>query len=211
MNQRFKTHLFWGSHSPFALFTGTALIILASSRLVFALVSSAALIWVYGLTSLVFLNARKFMPVNGKMIILLFLSTFFCGMYLLFLGFLNPLLTLGIFPFLMLIAPCCLGTNFYEASDSIIPLDGFFRSLLEAMVLSGIILALALIREPLGMGTLSFPGGPQGIIELSFGNDAFVPVRLFSVSGGGILLFGYGVAVYRHFKERNGRMPGEQL
>ena len=206
MNRRFDAHLFWGSYSPLSSLAGAGLIILASARFSFALICTGALIWVYGLTTLIYSGARSIMPKRGKTAVLLFLSAFTAGFFMLFTSLLNPLLVLGTGFFIVLIPPCCLGTSFYENIDSLDLIEVFSRSLLEAMVLGGIILAFALIREPLGMGTLSFPGGAQGIVELfgGRGEDSFVLVRFFSVSAGALMLLGYVVAMFRYFREQNG-------
>ena len=208
MNRRFESHLFWGIHSPLSALTGAGLMIMASSRLSFALVCSGALIWVFGLSALIFSTARLFMPARGKMVILLFLSAFLCGIYMLLMGLLNPLLILGTGFFLVLVPPCCLGSGFFEACESVSPDEVIARAVLEAIVLAGLIIALALIREPLGMGTLSIPGGIQGIAEVfDSGEGSFIPLRFLSASAGGLLLLGYGIALFRYFRERNGNVP----
>ena len=206
MNRRFDSPLFWGSHSPLLAFCGIGLIIMASSRFAFALVSAGALLWVYGLSALVFSNSGAIMPKRGKMVILLFLSAFLSGLYMLLMGFLNPLLILSSGYFLLLVPPCCLGSGLFEAGDSVESGDFFSRALQEAAVISGIIIALALIREPLGMGTLSIPGSAQGMMELFDDRDldAFVPLKILSASSGGLLLLGYGTALFLHFRELNG-------
>jgi len=207
MNQRFNSHLFWGSHSPLSTLTGAGLVILASTRFSYALVCTGALIWVYGLAALIFSASRAILPKRGRMLILLFLSAFLCGIFILFASLLNPLLVLGTGFFLVLVPPCFLGSGFFEASETEYPLDVFSRAIFEALVISGLILALALIREPLGMGTLSLPGGAEGVIELfDSGETAFVPARLLSAASGGLLLLGYVTALFRYLRERSG--PG---
>ena len=205
MNRRLGSHLFWGSHSPLSALSGTGLIIMASSRFAFALVCSGALLWVYGLTALIYSGARQIMPLRGRMVILLFLSSFLAGLFAILTSLLNPLLILGTSFFLFLIPPWCLGSGFFESAESVDPFEAVSRALLEAITLSGIILALALIREPLGIGTISIPGSVQGITELFGGRyaEAFVPARILSVSAGGFLLLGYGTALYRYFREQN--------
>ena len=209
MKGYFESHPFWGRQSPLSALTGIGLVIMASSRFAFALVCAGALLWVFGLTALIFSCARPIMPSRGKMIILLFVSTFLCGSLMLIISLLNPLLIMGTAFFLLLIPPCCLGTGFFEAAESVDPLEAVYRALLDALCLGGIILAVALIREPLGMGTLSVPGGIHGIIELFDNSESNVilPARIFSVSGGGLLILGYGVALYRYFRELNGNTP----
>ena len=213
MNQRFESHLIWGSHSPLSTLSGAGLVIMASTRFSYALICAGALVWVYGLAALIFSTGRKIMPKQGQMVILLFLSAFLCGFFMLFAGILNPLLILGTGFFLVLIPPCFLGSGFFEASEAEYPIDVLSRAVLEAVVMAGFILGLALVREPLGMGTLSLPGGAEGIIELFEAGDAdaFVPARLLSACAGGLLLLGYVTALFRYFRERYGSVPGEGL
>jgi len=208
MNRRFESHLFWGFHSPLSALSGAGLLIMASTRFSSALVCSGALIWVFGLSALVFTGARPIMPARGKRVILLFLSAFLCGIFMFLVGLLNPLLILGTGFFLVLVPPFCLGSGFFEACEQAPPDEVFARALLEAIVLAGLILAFALIREPLGMGTLSFPGGIQGIVEIFDSGDknSFIPIRFLSASAGGLVLLGYGIALFRYFRERNGHV-----
>ena len=213
MSRRFASHLFWGSHSPLSALAGAGLIIMASSRYSLALICAGALIWVYGFTALVFSGARVIMPARGRMIILLFLSSFFSGIFMLLVGLVNPLMILGAGFFLVLVPPCCLGSRLFQASESKAPGDVISRALLEAVVLAGLILAFALIREPLGMGTLSFPGGVQGAVEIFdvWEDGRFVPIRFLSASAGGLLLLGYGAAIFRYFRERSGSTPRDDV
>ena len=212
MNRRLNSHFFWGHHSPLSSLSKAGIIILASSRFSFALLCSLALVWVYGLATLVFFGARRIMPSVGRKVILLFLSAFLCAIFMLLIGFLNPLLILGTTFFILLIPTCCLGSPFFEAAESNALLESVTRAVVEALTLGGVIIALALIREPLGMGILSFPGGIQGITELFVNQDAdsIIPVRIFSISGGGLLLLGYSVALYRYFREQNGSVPRDE-
>ena len=208
MNHRLNSHLFWGSHSPLSSLSGLGLIILASSRLSFALICTGALIWVYGFTALVFTGARKIIPEKGRMIILLFLSSFLCGIFMLLVSMINPLLIMGTAFFLILIPPCCLGSGFFQAinSNSIDLFETVSRALLEASFLAGIIVAFSLIREPLGIGALSIPGSAQGIIELFYSDraDGFITIRILSTSTGAFLVLGYIIAIYRFIRKTKG-------
>jgi len=215
MKGRFSSHLFWGSHSPLSALSGAALIIMASNKLSFALICSGALVWVFGLTVLVYSCVHSVLPSvlpsRGRMIILLFLSTFFCGIFAITISLLNPLLILGTVFFLVLVPPWCMSTGFFEAVESLDPVEAVSRALLEALVFSGVIIALSLIREPLGMGTLSIPGSVQGITDIYEGQntETILPGRILSISAGGLLLLGYVIAVYRYFKDRSGNVSQE--
>jgi hypothetical protein len=201
MSQRIQSHVFWGSHSPFSTLIGGGLVILASTRLAFAIICAGALLWVYGLTALVYFSGQRLMPKKGKPVILLFLSSLICSIYILLIGFLNPLLIMGTGFFLILVPPCCIGAGLFERLKSMDLGEAVSRSLLEGVVLGGMIIAVALVREPLGLGSVSFPGGAQGLVEIFGGEgESFFPIRVFSVSAGGFFILGYGVALFRYFR-----------
>ncbi|MDR2617536.1 MAG: hypothetical protein LBC62_01585 [Treponema sp.] len=204
MNQRLQSHIFWGPHAPLSAMTGGALLIMASQRLAFALFCAWGLIWVFSLTALAYFSAKDFMPAKGRPVILLFLSSFICSVYLLLAAFLNPLLVQTAWFFLILVPPCCIGSGILEQLENLDPGESLPRVFLEALCLGLLIIALSLIREPLGLGSLSLPGGPGGIFELFSSEDpgGFFPVRIFSVSSGGLLLLGYILAVFRYFRSQ---------
>jgi hypothetical protein len=202
MNQH-QSHIFWGSHAPLSTLCGGCLIILASSRLAFAIICVGALLWVYGITSLIYFSGQSIMPKKGKPVILLFLSGFVCSIFALLLGFINPLVIMGTGFFLILIPPCCIGSGIFERFQSMDLGAAVSQALLEGAVLGGLVIAMALIREPLGLGSISFPGGAQGLVEI-FGEDGgFFPIRIFSVSSGAFLILGYGVALFRYVRGFN--------
>jgi Na+-transporting NADH:ubiquinone oxidoreductase subunit NqrD len=201
MNRRLQNHLFWGNRAPLSSLTGGGLFILASNRVAYALVVCGALLWVYGLSALCACFFRPLFPKRGEKIILIFLSAFMGSLYLLLLSFINPMLVMGT-TFVILLTPlCCIASGIVFPLTSSDPGEVFFRALLEALILGGLILALALIREPIGFASLSLPGGIRGIVEV-FGaeGEGFFPVRVISVSAGAFFLLGYGVAFFRRFR-----------
>jgi hypothetical protein len=137
-------------------------------------------------------------------VILVFLTSFISSLYILLSGLINPLLILGTWFFLILIPPCCIGSGLFEDLDGTEPEEALPRMLAEAACLGLLIIGLSLIREPLGLGSLSLPGGAGGITEfISAGDDnGFFPVRLIAVTGGGFLFLGYIVAAYRFLRSR---------
>ena len=203
------SHPFWGADSPLSALSAVALIVMASGRLSFALICSAALLWVYGFTSLTFFGARSILPAKGAIVVLLFLASFFSGLFAILLSVVNPLLFLGTGFLLVLIPPCCLGSGLFQNSKMSSVDDAFPRAMIDAVTLSGIIIAFSLIREPLGMGTLSIPGGIHGVMEITGSGEQglFFPVRFLSVSAGALVLLGYGTAIFRYFRERGGNTP----
>jgi hypothetical protein len=204
MNRRLQSHVFWGGNSPLASLAGVSLLILASSRFAYAVFCAGGLFWVYGLTALVWFSSRPILPKTGRPVILVFLTSFIASLYILLSGLINPLLILGTWFFLILIPPCCMGSGLFEDLDGVELEEALPRFLIEAACLGLLIIGLSLLREPLGLGSLSFPGGDGGIIELfSAGDDAgFFPIKILAVSGGGFLILGYIVAVYRFFRNQ---------
>jgi Na+-translocating ferredoxin:NAD+ oxidoreductase RnfE subunit len=199
---RFQQHPFWGVHSPLSALTGTGLLITASTRTAFALVCAGALLWVYGCTVLVFGAAKPILPKQGRSTARLFLSGFFGGLYLFILSLMSPLLALETGFFILLVPVTCAASSLISRLEPLELREALFQAVMEALALGGAILALALIREPLGFGTLSLPGGSGGIIELFGGGErALFPVRIMSGSAGGLLLLGYGLALFRHVKK----------
>jgi hypothetical protein len=176
---------------------------MASIRTAFALVSAGALVWVYCGTVLIAWAARPFFPEWGKNLVFIFLSSFLGGLYLLFLGLLSPLLAMETALFVSLVPVGCMGSGLPRRTET---LDGRGSVVLagtEALTLGGLIFALALIREPVGLGSLSLPGGARGIVELFNSREgAFFPVQVIAGSTGGFLLLGYGTALFRRYRAR---------
>jgi Na+-translocating ferredoxin:NAD+ oxidoreductase RnfE subunit len=203
MNQRYQNHLFWGSHAPLSTLTALGLLVTASSRTAFALISAGALVWVYGWTVLVYCWTRRIFPKRGKNPVLALMSAFFGSLYLLLLGLISPFLAIEAAFFIILAPVSCVSCGIVGRVESLDLEEGVVRACLEGLVLGGLIFALALIREPLGHGSLSLPGGGRGIIELFNGEDwFFFPVRIIGGASSALLLLGYGLALFRHVKSR---------
>ena len=213
MNNRLQSHVFWGKYSPLSTLTGAFLLIMASSRLAFAILYAGAVIWVYVLTALVFYAGKRFLPIEGKTVVLLFLSSLFCNVYLILMNLLNPLLTISTWFFMVLIPPSCLGSGIFELPEILDTREVLFRAWQESACFALLIIAISLIREPLGMGTLSFPGGVWGIVEIfGSGEDRgwFLPVKLLSTPAGGFLLLGLGITIFRYFRNQQSMEEDDQ-
>jgi hypothetical protein len=184
---------------------------MASSRLAYAIVCAGAIIWVYGLSILIFYSLKNYLPQKGNAVVVLFLTSVVLSIYLLLIGLINPLLIAGTWFMILFVCPCCAGSGFFEEMD-VDTADILHQVLMEAMVLSGLIIAISLIREPIGLGTLSFPGGVFGIFELfgsGEGGEGFFPVYFLSIAAGGFLLLGAITAVFRYYRNQNSGLEGE--
>jgi hypothetical protein len=224
MSDSGKTHLFWGSFSPLGGLFGMGLLVMASGRLAWALSVSAALLWVYGFSVLAAFpgscaggspgnfggspgspgaakTVARFFPQRGKQVFFVFLASFIGGLYLLLFWFVSPLAALEAFFPICLVPLFCAGSGVFERVQSLDLGGAILRAVSEALVMAGLLLALSLIREPLGFCSLTLPGGPQGTIPLFvFEGGSFLPVRIIAGSSGALLVLGYGTAVYRYFR-----------
>jgi hypothetical protein len=203
MKDFYESHLFWGSRAPLSALTGSGMLIIASGRLAFALTGLGALIWVNCLSTLAVFYARPVFPQKGKDLVLVFLSSFIASVYLLFLWLLNPVLGMEVFMVALLAPFIYIGSGLPDRVDKEDPWEAVFTAFQEAAVLGGVTVAFALIREPLGFLSLSLPGGAQGIFPIfSFEEGKFFPLQIISSSAGALLILGYGVGIFRHFRNR---------
>jgi hypothetical protein len=199
-----QNHPFWGTHAPLSTLISAGLILMASSRTAFALVILGALVWVYGLTVLICSFGKPIFPKKGKRFIWVVLSSFLGSIYLLLFYFISPSLAMETGFLIILVPLSCIGSKICERTQSLDPEEAIIRAILEALVLGALIIAMALIREPWGFGTLSVPGGPQGIMELfNYGNSQFFPVQIISGSAGGLFILGYGLTLFRRFRNQD--------
>jgi hypothetical protein len=197
-----QDHPFWGRHAPLATLTGAALLILASGRTAYALLTLGALLWHHTLLILTLNVTRSIFPRKGGDIVVFFLSGVLNSSYLLFLFLLNPLLALEIYLYCLLVPVHSYASRLVNRLENMEVEDALFKAISEAMSTGILIVALALIREPLGFGSLSLPGGSGGIIRLFVSREsAYYPIRIFTSSAGALILLGYGVSLFNRLKE----------
>jgi hypothetical protein len=198
--------LFWGPYAPLSTLTAAGLMIIATSRLAFALSAMGALVWVYTLTTFVLSFAKPILPKRGLPVLHLFLMAFWGSLYMLIFHCVNPYLGMESAFFLLLCPLSCAGSGICRRIGGLSRRDSVLKALLEALTLGGVLAALALIREPLGFGSLTLPGGPQGLVTL-FAIDsprvaAYFPAQIIAGASGALLLLGYILALFRRFKRR---------
>jgi hypothetical protein len=199
---KLQDHLFWGRHAPLSSLTGIALLILSSSRTAYALVTLGALAWHHTLLILMLNAAKSVFPRKGRDITVFCLSAMVNTIYLLFLFLLNPFLALEVYLYCLLVPVHAHSSQLVSRLEGKDTEDAILRAVTEALTTGVLIIALALIREPLGYGSLSLPGGSQGIVRLFVSRESpYYPIRLIVSSAGALLLLGYGVALFNRLKE----------
>jgi len=202
MSNPSQSHLFWGSASPLAALSGCGLLIMASVRFSYAVIVSVSLLWVCCLSVVVFRAAVRIFPRRGVVVCQTFLASLMTGIFLLLMWILCPVITLEVFFIVSLVPVFCVSSGIFQRVDSFDPFDALYRAWGESAVLCGLILAFALIREPLGLLSLSLPGGARGIVFLfSAQSESLFPIRIIAASSGALILLGYGVGLYRHYRK----------
>lgn len=208
MNSHMQSHLFWGVHSPLSAFTGVALIIIASGRIASALVCVVALLWTNALTLFAAGIGRKALPEKGRSAVLVFVSSFACFLFYFFVSLVSPFQAMENGLCILLCPAFLLSSGLYSRVKEYDTPEMVFQAVSEASVLGALILAMALIREPLGSGSVSLPG--FGLIRLIGGEApssqdpplpepriSLEPLALLKLSSGALIILGYCVALYR--------------
>ena len=209
MNNSMQYRIFHNDAAPLTCLSGAALLIMASDRLAHAITITGALVWVFGFSSLTaHIGARAF-PQRGRTMLLVFITSFFAGIYLLLLWMLSPLCAMESFFVVSLIPMFCMVSGILQQMETMTLEDGLFASCSEALILGALIVIFAFIREPFGFLSLSLPGGAQGTVLLfSFKTESFLPIRLIASSAGALLLLGYFLGLYRYFRTQYGLREG---
>jgi len=201
MNKPLHYRIFHGNTVPMISLSGAALLVLVSDRLAHAIVVTGALVWVYCLSSLAAFFGVRFFPRQGRTVLMVFLTSFIAGLYLLLLWMLSPLCAMEVFLVISIIPLFCMGSGIYPQLESMGLQAAVLAAFTEAMILGALLVIFALIREPLGYLSLSLPGGAQGMILLfSLTSESFLPIHLITSSCGALLLLGYFLGLYRYIK-----------
>jgi hypothetical protein len=191
-----QAHLFWGIHSPLSALTGAALLVIASGRIASAMICTLALVWVYAFTVAAAKLGGTFLPLWGRNAVLLFLSSLGSQIFMVILWIFNPVLAIESSFFILLSPMVFIASGLAERVLAYDMLEVLSQAAAEALVLGILILALALIREPLGFGSISVPG----LDSIRFIREE--PLRILQVSSGALIMLGYGTAVYRYFRNQ---------
>jgi len=185
--------------SPVAALPGCGLLIIASGRLSHAIIAVCALALVYSLTTFVIYAAARVFPRHGRTALISFLASFMAAFFLILLWLISPICALESFFAVSLVPIFYMASGVSKRFDAYSAADSFFSPSFEGLSLGVLLIAFALIREPLGFLSLSLPGGAQGSVMLfSFSSESLLPVQLITSSGGALLLLGYFLGIYKY-------------
>jgi hypothetical protein len=210
-------------HRPLTVLSATALLVVASSRFAFAVIAAVNLVVVYVLTILITESLKRLktpkqsgdkialFPQNNRKIIDVFLVNLSgCAFFFVYYC-ITPLLALETLFITLFVPIFAYSENISEKYATLPPFLAIKRCFFESLYLGVLIMAVALIREPLGYATLSLPGGSSGIIEL-FNKEGRFPfaIEIVSLSSGAFLLVGFIMVLFRILERRKPKQRGPE-
>ena len=195
MNTRGRYDLFGGAASPLSLLAGAGLLIIASGRIVSAMICCMALVWIGVCATLASAVSPRVFPEQGqgREAVLVCAASLAALLFFFVLWLADPVLAMESSFFIALCPAFLLNADFARRTAGTDILELVFMAVSEALITGGLIAAVALIREPLGSGSISMPG--LGLVE--FAREA--PFAFLEASSGVLILLGYGAAACRHF------------
>ncbi|MDR0908648.1 MAG: hypothetical protein LBM77_02680 [Spirochaetaceae bacterium] len=206
-----EKNVIWTKNLITSTFACTALMVMSTSRTAFALVTIGALVWVYMLSALVCFFARPILPEKVQKYVHIFLAAFFSCLYQFFLFLLNPILAMETSLFVFLTPVGLISSAVLRDARKYTDQNAFFLPLWECLALSMMILGIALIREPLGYGSLSVPGSVYGIVEIISSEDGpYFPVQFAAQASGALLILGFAYAIYRSVQNQKSQEEDAQ-
>ncbi|GHU39696.1 hypothetical protein FACS1894190_05430 [Spirochaetia bacterium] len=193
-------------HSPLSTMSAAALLVTASVRLSFAIITACALLWQYLICIFITNIAKSVFPKKNGAFTSVLLAAFIGSVFYLILYFINPLLAIETGLFTGIVPILFAASGFSAAAQTATLQMALLHAFREALSTGLLIIALSCVREPLGFATLTLPGGDMGIFEL-FNNTALYPfpVRIIASSCGALLLLGYALLIFRHIEGRGDR------
>jgi len=204
-----RQNIFWDSLSPLGGLTAMGILIMASARLSWAIIVSGCLLFVYGITvfSFVFLinnTGKKIFPQNGRKTLFICFASFWGCIYVFLIWLFSPFAALETFLVMMLVPLYCASSGiaekicFPQEKSSLDIFEFVSESVTDAAVISVILIAFSIIREPLAYCSLSLPGTFRGMIMIfKFNENSFLPIRLFVSSAGALILMGYILFIFQ--------------
>jgi Na+-translocating ferredoxin:NAD+ oxidoreductase RnfE subunit len=196
MNQYDKTNP-WGSHSPLMSLTGISLIITASSRLSCSIIVFFLLEAIYTITLCIIHGGKSIIPAKYKTAITIMIVTFISSLFYFFIDLIHPVSALELYFIVFLIPLTFLSSHLEKTASNFSASEEIIFGAKQASILGGIIIAIALIREPLGYGTLSLPFSNKMMYLLPESIQEQAVLQVFSAPLGGFLITACLIALVR--------------
>jgi len=195
-----KEHIFNFFSSPYAFISALPLIIISSSRLAYGIIAFFALLWVCLVSTMIKNLTKNFFPGLFNNILLISLCSAAGGIFLLIFSFVNPLLAKETILISLLTPVYCFTSESAARAESAEWNQALLESAVDALLPGIFIIILSALREILGFGTLSLPGGAGAIQEIFKLDVLPYPLKIISTSGGAFMLLGYIFIIFRLVK-----------
>jgi hypothetical protein len=192
----------WGSKSPLMSLTGIALIVSASGRFSSAAIVFLLLAGIYTLALSIILFGKTIIPARYKTALVIAIVTFISSLFFLIVELIHPVTALELNLIIFLIPIVFLSSKIVQRIDHLSVGEGIALGMKEALMLGGIILVVALIREPLGYGTLSIPFVGSMVKLLPDAIRERTALQVFASPVGGFILSACLIALIRLLSPR---------
>ncbi len=202
MNDKNESSVLWSGSGPLSSLAGAVVVVGASGRLSDAIVVGGCVLFVYSLAPFLLKLAEDFVPKAYASGIRLIVAVFLASAYARTAGIAWLSLVRESAPFIGMVPLCLVASGLFDRTAEGSALGALRASAAEALVLVAFAGAFALVREPIGYGTLTLPGESGPVPLFGLGGAASYALRSVSATSGGFLLLGYVAAVYRRFKFR---------
>jgi hypothetical protein len=198
MNQYSRSNP-WGSHSPLMSLTGAALIAAASGRFSHSIVVFLFLAGIYTITLSIIHLGKPIIPERYRTALIIMIVTFISSLFYLMINLINPVSALELYLIIFLIPITFLSSELNKNSENQSPNEEIIFGIKQALILGGIIILIALVREPLGYGTLSIPFIGKTINLLPDSIKELVVLQIFAAPLGAFILTACLIALIRLF------------
>lgn len=168
--------------------TGLALIIAASPRLSCSIIVFFLLMAISVMTLAVMHLGKSIIPEKYKTALIIMIVNFFTSLFYLIIDMINPISALEVYFTVFLIPITFLSSYFEKKAGNLSVSEEIIRGAKQASILGGIIIAVSLIREPLGYGTLSLPFSNKPMHLLPESIEEQVVMQVFSAPFGGFII-----------------------
>jgi hypothetical protein len=211
LSERQEPSSFWTDAGPLYSLSAAILLIVPTSRTAYAVLMFLCLLIVNPIAVLSIRLARG--RVSGPYFFMaqVVAVSAFASCFSAAAGILWPLTVFDMRLYLGAVPVFFLSSRIYERSAAASSFGAFISAAEEAFIVGALGLAVSLIREPFGFGSLSLPAA-DGLMLL-FASDAAsaVAARSLSAAAGGFWVLGYGLALYKKIRVRlyGARSPRE--
>jgi hypothetical protein len=187
----------WGSHSPLMSLTGIALIIAASARLSTSIIVFFLLTIIYTITLSIVHAGKSIIPAKYKTAIVIMIVTFISSLLYFFIVLIDPISSMELY-FIVFLIPITFLSSHLETKTSYLSAgEEILLGAKQASILGGIIIAISMIREPLGYGTLSLPFSNKSLYLLPESIQEQAVLQVFSAPIGGFIISACFIALVR--------------